>query len=351
MMTEKTIRLHDKSNMREKIKTFAEQTFKSYTISDAYPGIEERDIKNIVITGLGGSAIGGDLVKTYLSQTCDRPIIVNRNYTLPKFVDDETLVAICSYSGNTEETIAAYKDAMKKNAKVFCVTSGGKIKAMATKAQHYCVNITGGLPPRAALGYSFVPLLETFAYFGFVEKQLSYLNETYKLLKAKAETYSVLDEEENPALKIAMMCQGKLPIVYTSDDFMSAVGTRWKGQICENAKVLAYNNVFPELNHNELVGWKLNTDLLKKTAVIILHDPTDHPRTAFRMKVTKDIIKKYTPNVIDVKGEGKSLLARMFSLVYLGDWVSFYLAILNGVDPSPVQAIDHLKNSLAKFKK
>lgn len=349
-ISEKTIRAVDKSQMNLRIQNLYQQFETPFSVLNEKSKISKSKVKNIVITGLGGSAIGGDLVRTSLSGECCVPILVNRNYTLPAFVDSSTLVVISSYSGNTEETLSAYQDAIERKAQVCCITSGGMVEALALKHKHYAVKIPAGAPPRTAIGYSLVPMLQTFAKFGFIADKEKEIAETARYLKEKSLAYADFKDKKNLAVKLAQQCFKKLPIIYTSDDFTSAIGVRWKGQICENAKMLAYSNVFPELNHNELVGWNQYKDLLKKTTVIILHDKSDHPRTAFRMRITKSIVKKYASDIIDIESEGKSLLTRLFSLILLGDWVSYYLSILNGVDASPVAAIDFLKHSLSNFK-
>jgi len=348
-ISEKTIRAVDKSQMNLRILNLYEQFETQFSILNEKSKISKSKVKSIVVTGLGGSAIGGDLVRAYLSGECSVPILVNRNYTLPAFVDASTLVIVSSYSGNTEETLSAYQDAIQRKAQIFCITSGGTVEALALKHKHYTVKIPAGAPPRTAIGYSLVPMLQTLAKFGFIGDKGKDIAETARYLKEKSLAYSNFKDKQNLAVSIAKKCFGKLPLIYTSDDFTSAVGVRWKGQICENAKMLAYSNVFPELNHNELVGWNQYRDLLKQTAVIMLHDKSDHPRTAFRMSITKSLIKKYTSAIIDVESEGNSLLTRLFSLILLGDWVSYYLSILNGVDATPVKAIDFLKESLSQF--
>lgn len=349
-ISEKKIRAVDKSQMALRIQTLHEQFETVFTILNEKSRISKNKVRNIVVTGLGGSAIGGDLIRTYVSDECPIPIIVNRNYTLPAFVDYSTLVIVSSYSGNTEETVSAYQDAIKRKAQIFCITSGGKVEQLALKHKHYTVKIPSGAPPRTAIGYLLVAMLQTLTAFGLISSKEKEITETARYLKEKSLAYANYNDAQNLAVTVAQKCFKKLPIIYTSDDFTSAVGVRWKQQICENAKMLAYSNVFPELNHNELVGWNQYKDLLKKTVVIMLHDKSDYRRTAFRMNVTKSIVEKYTSEVIDIESEGKSLLTRLFSLILLGDWVSYYLSILNGVDATPVEAIDFLKTSLSNFK-
>jgi glucose/mannose-6-phosphate isomerase len=350
-LSQSAIEAFDPQQMRLKIQTLYAQFETEFEYLNSSSLINPAEIQNIVITGLGGSAIGGDLVRTYLSGECKVPIFVNRNYTLPEFVGPATLLIASSYSGNTEETLSAYKDAIKRKAKVFCITSGGEVEKRAQKQKHYTVKIPPGYPPRTALGLSFTALLTTLAKFGFIKSKAKDLKETAAYLKEKSAFYADFKAKGNLAVELAKKSAGKLPLIYTSDDYTSVVGVRWKGQICENAKVLAYSNVLPELNHNELVGWKLNKDLLKQTHVIILHDnKTDHSRTQFRMQVTAGIAKKYTKAVSEVQSEGGSLLTRLFSLILLGDWTSYYIAFFNEVDPTPVEVIDYLKKSLSEYK-
>ncbi len=305
-------------------------------------------ISNIVVSGLGGSAIGGDLLRSYLADEIAVPIAVSRNYSLPEYVDERSLVIVSSYSGNTEETISSHRDAAKRRAKVLCITSGGLVKEFAAKKKQPVIHIPGGLPPRAALGYSFFPTLIVLSKLGFFKSKKKDIDETLAMLKAKAAVYGDPASQNNSALKVAQALHGKLPVVYSSVDRFDAVNVRWRGQISENAKTLAYGHVFPELNHNEIVGWEMLQESLKNIHVVVLRDGGDNPRIQLRMNVTEDIIRAFADGITEVRSEGKSVLTRMFSLLYLGDWTSFYLAMLNGVDPTPVKKIDFLKNELAK---
>ncbi len=346
----KLIEKYDRSHMREKLQNLYAQFETEFETLNPRSRPRKDRIKSVVIAGLGGSAVGGDLIRAYLSDECPVPILVNRNYTLPEFVSDTTLVLISSYSGNTEETLSAYQQAIQKKAKICCISSGGEVLRLAKSHRHYALKIPEGYPPRTAVGFSFAAMLRIFTEFEFSTDKSEAIAETIAYLKDAAARYADFKDEHNLAIELARKSVGKMPIIYTSDDFTSAVGARWKGQICENAKTLSYANVLPELNHNELVGWKLNENLLKRLHVIFLHDRDDHPRTALRMKVTSLIVKKYTKSISHVESEGNSLLTRMFSLVLLGDWTSYYLALMSNIDPTPVKAIDQLKEELANFK-
>jgi glucose/mannose-6-phosphate isomerase len=180
-----------------------------------------------------------------------------------------------------------------------------------------------------------------------IPSQDAAIRETIALLKRLSVKYR-LTGQKNPALDLAIQLYNKLPVIYSSTERTDVVNLRWRGQIAENAKTLAFGHVFPEMNHNELVGWRVLRRLMEEIAVVYLHDREDHPRVTMRMEVARGIIGEYASKIIDVKSEGKSRLARLFSLVHLGDWVSFYLSMMNGVDPTPVSVIDYLKRQLDK---
>lgn len=350
-MKESAIQLYDTSNMRKLLTEFPEQIEHAVRIgTSARVPYTKRSIDSIVVNGLGGSAIGGDLLRSYLAEDLKIPFIVNRHYYLPEFVDARTLVVISSYSGNTEETIAAHLDAVKRKAKVLCISSGGETSMLAKQYRQPLVTIPKGYPPRTALGYSFFPSLVMFGSMGLIKSREKDIRETVRLLKKKALVYSKLSGKQNLALELAKQLYNKLPVVYSSADRFDVVNTRWRGQIAENGKVLAFGHVLPEMNHNELVGWKVLKRHMQDMAVIFLRDKEDHDRVKLRMEITKSIVGEYASKVIEVQSEGTSLLARIFSVIYLGDWVSFYLAIMNGVDPTPVKVIDYLKNELGKVK-
>ena len=348
-MNESTILRYDKSNMRKTLFDFSTQVEEAVQIGmRARIAIDGSAIRNIVVTGLGGSAIGGDLLRSYLIGDLRIPFIVNRHYFLPEFVDERTLVIVSSYSGSTEETIAAHLDARKRRAKVLCISSGGETSRLANKFKQPLITIPKGYPPRAALGYSFFPLLIALQRMKLIKPRDSDIRETMTLLKRKAKVYSSLVPEKNLALHTARQLYGKLPVVYSSADRFDVVNLRWRGQLGENSKVLSFGNVLPEMNHNELVGWRVLQRQMQDIAVLFLHDKGDNERVKIRMDVTKGIVSEFASRIIDLHSEGKSLLARMFSLIYLGDWTSYYLAILNGIDPTPVKVIDYLKWELEK---
>jgi glucose/mannose-6-phosphate isomerase len=338
----------DTSNMYRLLKEFPQQAEEAVAIGKAARlPLRAGTVKQIVLTGLGGSAIGGDLLRCYLGGELAVPFFVNRQYTLPAFVGRDTLVIVSSYSGNTEETNAAHKEAMKRKAKVLCITSGGRTEKIARAKRQMLIRIPPGLPPRAALGYSFFPLLVALGRMGFVKPKSRDIAETLRLLATKAGEYGTPDAATNLALRVAEQLMGRVGVVYAAGERFEAVATRWRGQVAENGKSLLFGHVLPEMNHNELVGWKVPREQMNAMQVLFLRDKADHHRVHARMELTKQVVAEYTPRVTEIWSEGASLLARMFSLVYLGDWMSYYLAILHREDPTPVQVIDYLKEELA----
>ena len=348
-MTREQLQATDPSNMYGLIRGFPDQVNEAMAIGyNSGVRLAVRSVREIVLCGLGGSAIGGDLLKSYLADDLKVPFLVNRNYTLPKFVGPSTLVIISSYSGNTEESNAAHREAIKRRAKLLCISSDGNTEKLARAKKSPFIKIPGGLPPRAALAYSFFPLLITLSRAGLIKDRRKDILETIALLAEKAAIYGELNSDANPALKLAEQLHGRLVAFYSSTERFDAVNTRWRGQLAENGKTLSFGNVLPEMNHNELVGWRVLTDLMRDTQVVFLRDKADHKRIQVRMDVTREVLRRHTERVTEVYSEGRSLLARIFSLVHFGDWTSYYLAILNGIDPTPVEVIDFLKSELGK---
>lgn len=306
--------------------------------------------KNIVCTGMGGSAIGADIARSYLADKADIPIFVNRDYLLPRFVGRDTLVVVSSYSGNTEETTSAYRDAMARRSKIVAITSGGEIKRNALRDGNPVVLIPQGFPPRAALGYSFFTILSVFSKLGVIKGPSENINKAILSLERlrDAKIGPSVRSGRNMAKRIAGEIVGKFPVIYSAASHIDAVATRWRGQFAENAKTISTTHLFPEMNHNEIMGYKFPRKLMKSFAVIMLKDSLDHPRVARRMDITAEILRAEKVKVIEVSSVGKAILERILSLVYIGDFVSYYLAILNGVDPTSIARIDYLKRELAR---
>ena len=305
-------------------------------------------VRNIVISGLGGSAIGGDFLKAYLGGDLRLPVRVNRHYSLPGFADEATLALICSYSGNTEETISTFQDACRAGAQIVCISSGGKLLELAQTRSIPFVQIPSGYPPRAALGYSAIPLLMVLSRFGLAADPS---NEIRRSQLHIAKTIRVYGPDTsiatNAAKGLALKAHGRLPLVYGSQDRLEMVAVRWRGQFSENGKSLAFSSALPEMNHNEIVGWAHPEGLLGQSLPIFLRDREDHPRVQLRAEITRDLVSKKARIVLEYWSDGESWLDRLWSLILLGDYASVYLAFLNQEDPTPVQVIDDLKQQLS----
>lgn len=347
-----SLKKYDVSGMLKLIESFPEQAKEAALIGSRFklPDSYKHEYANIVCAGLGGSAIGADIMRSYAADEAKTPVSVSRNYTLPNFVGKNSLVIVSSYSGNTEETLGAYKDARGRGASIIAITSGGRIQEMAKADGNACLIIPPGLPPRAALGYSFFPLLILMSKIGIITDKSKDIDETIKALENLRDKLvgAAVALEKNIAKKIASDLHDKYGIIYGGQDHIDCVVTRWRGQIAENSKALSSSHVFPEMNHNEIVGWENPKALIDKFVVVILRDKSDHPRTAKRMDISKVMMKKKAAKIVEVFSTGESLLTRIFSLVYTGDFVSYYLAILNECDPTPVESITYLKDELGK---
>ena len=342
------IKRYDSDDMLHLLSSFSGQCKRGWEIGEALKleGYKERIPNNIVIAGMGGSGIGGDLVKAVVGSQFPCPIIVHRGYTLPAFVTSQTLFIAVSYSGNTEETLLSVEQALSQGATILAVTSGGKLKAFAAANGLPCVTIPAGQPPRASLGYLLMPILSVLARLGFAPDLdfQSDLEETIALL-GKLEGDFPPDVLESQPKQLAQALHGKLPVIYAPQE-LEAIAMRWKGQMNENSKSLAYYSVYPEMNHNEIEGWKHPSGLTKQCHVIQLRDPIAPSQTQRRMDITAELIQPHTAGITQVHSEGRSLLARLLSLVVIGDWTSFYLAILYKQNPTPVGRIEELKRRL-----
>jgi glucose/mannose-6-phosphate isomerase len=307
-----------------------------------------KNIDKVIILGMGGSAIGGDLVRSLVLEESRIPVIVHRDYGLPAFVDDKTLVIASSYSGNTEETLSGFEPALKTKAKKLAMTTGGRVEELAEASNVPVFKIDYKAQPRAALGFSFLPTLGVLQNLGLVKDKSADVSETVEVLEklsARLDEKSPL--ESNPAKQLAQRLYGHLPVIYGAG-IAAEAAHRWKTQVNENSKAWGFYEVFPELNHNATVGYPFPKEVGQKIRVILLRSPLFNDRVKLRYDVTCELLKRANVAYEFVDGEGKSALSQMMSLVIMGDFTSYYLAILNGVDPSPVDVISYLKDRLAK---
>ncbi len=305
--------------------------------------------RNVVVTGLGGSAIGGDILRNYAAKQASIPVVVNRDYNLPAFVGPDTLVFAVSYSGNTEETLEAYQKAVNRGADVIVLSSGGKLSEYARRDNKAVIQVPTGFVPRAAAAWLFAPVVLLLGQMGILSGIEDEIKETVEILKQLRESLNpTLDVPINIARVIAGKTRGNFPVIWGTTGVSEVAAQRWKAQINENAKSPAYYNVFPELNHNEIVGFEVPQDLLRRQVYIILRDNGDNERIKKRIEISKTIIKDQVKHIIEVSSRGESYLARVFSLIYVGDYASVYLALEYGINPTPVKMIDYLKEQLAK---
>jgi len=299
-----------------------------------------KEIKNVLICGLGGSGIGGTIISQIVANNASLPITINKDYKIPAFVNDKTLVIISSYSGNTEETLEMLAQAETVNAEIACFTSGGELEEIAKEKGYNHMIIPGGNPPRAAFGLAFPQLFFILKHYNIVtEDYISQFESAIKLINE--EEKSIITEAKQVADKLF----GNLPVIY-SDATFEGVSVRFRQQINENAKMLCWHHVIPEMNHNELVGWRKKEENI---AVILFRNETDYYRTQKRMEINKSVIAEYTSNITEIYSKGSTQLERSLYLIHLGDWVSFILGEKKGVDITEVDVITMLKNKLSEL--
>jgi glucose/mannose-6-phosphate isomerase len=301
--------------------------------------VPKKAYHNIVVTGLGGSGIGGTIVSQLAQDQLKVPMLVNNDYKLPAYVGEHSLVIVSSYSGNTEETLSAMEIAMKRGAEIVCISAGGKVLDTAKERGMNHIQIPTGIPPRGSFGLNSPQVLYVLHKYGFIDGSFE-----KELLDAAESIDSREDEIQKEAQVIADGIKGSIPIIY-SDAAYQGVSIRLRQQINENAKMLCWHHVFPEMNHNELVGWAGGDE---RFSVIIMRTEGDHIRTQMRMNLCKSIFKKHTDKVFEIYAKGDTVIERSFYLIHVGDWVSVLLADINGVDAIEVDVIDYLKGELAK---
>jgi glucose/mannose-6-phosphate isomerase len=326
--------------MKQLIENFSAQLDTALEIGRKFKALKSSTkFENVVVSGLGGSGIGADLVREYAASELKIPFIVLKDYVLPNFISDKTLFIASSYSGNTEETLSSVEIALKKKAKVVCITSGGKLAEIAKKKKLDVIIIPGGLPPRACLGYSFVQQLFVLKQFKLIKNGFEAdLASSINLLKKESKGI------QKSAVTIANKLFDKMPIIYAVNG-MESVAVRFRQQVNENGKQLCWHHIIPEMNHNELVGWRTKDD---KLAVVIFRNEQDFSRSQTRIELNKKIFKQYTPNIIEIWSKGNSYLERALYLIHLGDWISWELSVLRKFDCTEVKVIDWLKGELAK---
>jgi len=310
--------------------------------------LSEKGIHSIVVTGLGGSAISADLLQNFLHNELRIPLIVNRGYSLPNFVNENSLIIISSYSGNTEESVSVFQAALedselKKN--IICISAGGKIGQIATEKKVPLVKIQPGFQPRYALGLSFFSLLKVVQEINLIENQSNIVGKIIKLWKDRG---AELSSENNAALNFAEGILGFIPVIYSAADITSAAGYRFKCQLNENSKMHAFHNIIPEMNHNEIIGWETYAEKQFQAKVINILDPDYHPQVLRRFKIISELAGGKKAEILNLESKEPEFKLRLLDVVYLCDWITYYAAVLRGFDPSEIEYINILKDRLSK---
>lgn len=300
----------------------------------------KKTIKNVLICGLGGSGIGGTIVSDLISKKIRVPVITNKDYTIPNFVNKYTLVIVSSYSGNTEETLSALEKCQDKGSEISIITSGGRLNDIGEKNGYNRLIVPKGHPPRAMFAYAFVKLFYTLHHYKIID--IYFEEELESAINLLEEKKSAIQKQ---AISLAKKLYGKTPVIYTPNGF-EGVGIRFRQQINENSKMLCWHHVVPEMNHNELLGWRVNTTNL---AVVYLRNKSDYERTQVRMDITKKVISKFSENISEIWSDGDSLIENSLFHINLGDWVSWYLSEMNQVDAIEIDVINFLKEELSKL--
>lgn len=318
-------------NMLDALQIASEQTFKR----------PENPIHNVVICGMGGSGIGGKIVAQWIQDEIAVPVYILNDYSLPNFVSHNSLVIGSSYSGNTEETLAGIYAAKDKGAHIIGICSGGELKELCEANEYDYVIVPGGNPPRTAVAFSIIQLMNIFVNLGMISPiHIADIRTSYDLLIEKMD---VIHEE---AKKLASFLEGKVGIFYSGPHY-EGIAVRARQQFNENSKLLCWHHVIPEMNHNELVGWGGGDD---RFAVVFLNTGDLDPRNQKRYDITRELVSEKAAGVMELSAIGNTRIQRSFYLIHLVDWASFYLAEQKQVDAMDISVIDYLKNELANFK-
>ena len=301
-----------------------------------------KNYNQILIIGMGGSAIGADFARTIVGDSVSIPISVIRDYSIPNWVDSNTFVIASSYSGNTEETLSAYNECLKRKCSSIVISTGGELTQIATDNKIGVIKLPVGYQPRAAVGYSLSVLLLLFVEMGLISEEIL---EELNNVNSNQLGVKYIDEAKTIAQKLFK----KFPIIYSGSGYMEILSTRLRGQLAENAKILSYQSTFPEHNHNEIEGWSENLiDMNSQFSIVWIKDKGDSVYVKKRMNIVEDIISKYPGQQFKIEISSQSVLERVFAMIHTIDWVSFYLALLYDKNPSPVDNISKLKSLMVE---
>jgi len=341
----------DKSDMFGILERFPEQIKTSFDVENSSILGSYLKIDNIIISGMGASSISGDIVQSLFIDRVDIPIFVNRQYHLPKWANKNTLLISQSYSGNTEETLNTFKNGYQKRCKIIGISSGGKLQDLCIKSEIPFIKIPPGFPPRTATGYILFSSIFALKKIGIlkididseIEETASIVNELSALIKRD------VPEKENISKQLAKKILNTIPQIY-GFEFYTPIAKRWATQFNENSKIICRYDEVPECNHNDIVGWSMNPEVSKKFTCILFRDSDNESiYITKRLNFMKQLFEEVSGNIIEIQIKGKKRLAKMIYAMHLGDLTSCYIAVLRGIDPTPVDLITQLKSELAKI--
>ena len=340
----------DSEDVLGAVEAFADQCARAWEIGRAIPSLPDAGgIESIVVLGMGGSGVSGDVTQCVVEPRLPVPIRTIKSYgPLPEWIGRNTLVFAASYSGSTEETVAALEEAHDRGARIVTVSSGGPLRELAESYGLAHSQIPAGLQPRASLGYLTLPILAALTTMELVPDLQDDVDEAIEILQGIAERcHRKRPHEENPAKDLASKIVGRVPVVYGGHGLGAVAAYRFKCDLNEYGKSPAFWNELPELDHNEIVGWNQLDDLTRERFVVImLRDSEDHPRVSLRFDITRRLIGSKVAEVVELGGEGMSPLARVLSLVMPTQLAAIYVGLAYGVDPGPVVVIQSLKKEL-----
>ena len=341
----KQIELYDKSNMKGALKSLPNQIRESFKIIREYDVALNAEINKIIFLGMGGSAIGADCIKSILHPSFEIPITVCRSYEVPNWIDNNTLVIASSYSGNTEETLSAFSKCIEKTSNIFSISTGGELLRLSLDKKISCLKLPKGFQPRAAIGFSIalnLLLLNKIKLISntFVEEISEHVQDL--------EDFSIsLFKDSNHAYLLAKNLVNRIPIIYGSYGFGEIIGLRFANQLSENSKILSFSNSIPEQNHNEIEGWNKMNNYEKTLCAIFVKDVEDNKQIIKRQNILSQIISNLNIDVFDLKVEHHVKSIRFLKFIHLVDCISYYLAILRNINPSPVETIEEFKSRLS----
>ncbi len=321
---------------------YPEQCRDALSIGRGFQFDPPKGVDQVIVCGMGGSAMAGEIARRFASV----PVFINRNYTLPPFIDADTLLVAVSYSGNTAETLSGLEQGIAAGLPILTVSSGGKLQEIAQREGIPFLRIPGGYQPRAATGYLALPLLTVLERAGLLSIKIDQDELLGALVKVQERCNAAVPVQDNPAKQLAQRIYRAIPVIYGTAGNTDLVAMRWKTQVNENAKQPAFYNAIPELNHNEILAF-VDEGLRKGLHCLFLENDYEHPENRRRIGIMRELLtERAVPNEI-VGAEGESEFSQVIAQIYFGDYVSYYLAIMNGTDPTPVELIESFKKKLA----